>query len=57
LALYVVVEDALTGVIVKQAVELKPDLQTGQLRAVTAGLRQLPFEDLDFNFSGGPRRR
>jgi hypothetical protein len=55
LALYIAVEDPLTGVIVKQAVELRPDPQTGQLRAATAELPQLPFEDLEFDFSGGPR--
>jgi hypothetical protein len=53
--LYIAVEDPLTGVIVKQPVKLEPDSQSGQLRAVTAELPQLPFEDLDFEFTGGPR--
>jgi hypothetical protein len=55
LALYLTVNDPLTGVVVKQAIKVVPDPLTGQLTAFTENTPQLPFEVLDFNFFGGPR--
>jgi hypothetical protein len=55
LALYIAVNDPVTGVVVKQAVKVEPDPSTGQLTAYTENIPQLPFEDLNFNFFGGPR--
>lgn len=55
IALYLTVNDPLTGVVVKQAIKVVPDPVTGQLVAFTEGTPQLPFEVLDFNFFGGPR--
>ena len=55
IALYLTVNDPLTGVVVKQAIKVLPDPATGQLTAYTENTPQLPFEVLDFNFFGGPR--
>ena len=55
LALYIVLDDPITGVVVKQAVKLEPDLVSGAITATTHEIPQLPFEDLEFEFFGGPR--
>jgi hypothetical protein len=55
IALYLAVNDPLTGVVVKQAIEVVPDPATGQLTATVTDAPQLPFEVLDFDFFGGPR--
>jgi hypothetical protein len=53
LAIYVVVEDPQTGVILKIAGEVKPDPATGQLTATFPENPQLPFEDLKVDFFAG----
>jgi hypothetical protein len=55
IALYIALDDPLTGVVVKQAIEVLPDPITGRLTAFTPNTPQVPFEHLDFNFFGGPR--
>jgi hypothetical protein len=55
LAAYVVVDDPVTGVLLKIPGELKADPGTGQLTAVFAENPQLPFSDLKLHFFGGPR--
>jgi hypothetical protein len=53
LAAYVVVDDPLTGVVLKIAGELKADPRTGRLTVVLAESPQLPFSDLKLRFFGG----
>jgi hypothetical protein len=55
IALYIAVDDPLTGLVVKQPLEVEPDIHTGQLTTTTPEIPQLPFEDLEFHFDGGPR--
>jgi hypothetical protein len=55
LAIYIVVDDPVTGVLLKIAGELKADPQTGRLRTVFPESPQLPFSDLKLHFFGGPR--
>jgi hypothetical protein len=55
LALYIAVDDPVTGVVVKLAGKVEPDPVTGQLRASFAENPQLPFEDFTLDFYGGPR--
>jgi hypothetical protein len=55
IALYLTVDDPITGAVVKQAIKVVPDPLSGRLTAFTEGTPQLPFEVLDFNFFGGPR--
>jgi hypothetical protein len=54
-AIYVVVNDPITGVVLKIAGELKADPATGQLTSVFEQNPQLPFSDLKVHFFGGPR--
>jgi hypothetical protein len=54
-AIYVVVNDPRTGVVLKIAGELKADPQTGQLTSVFDENPQLPFSVLSVHFFGGPR--
>jgi hypothetical protein len=54
-ALYIVVYDPVSGVRVKLAGEVKPDLQTGQLVSTFKETPQVPFEDLTLHFFGGSR--
>jgi hypothetical protein len=53
LALYVVVDDPQSGVVLKLPGEIQTDPQTGQLTATFRNNPQLPFEDLNIQFFGG----
>jgi uncharacterized repeat protein (TIGR01451 family) len=55
LAAYVVVDDPITGVLIKIAGEFLPDPNTGRLTAVFDENPQLPFDDLKLHFFSGPR--
>jgi hypothetical protein len=55
LAGYIVVDDRLTGVIVKIAGKLELDPNTGQITGVFEENPQLPFSDLKLKFFGGAR--
>jgi len=55
IALYIAVNDPQTGIVVKLAGKGEPDPVTGQLTTTFQNNPQLPFEDFDFDFSGGPR--
>ncbi len=54
-ALYIVVKDPVSGVIVKLAGEVKPQEGTGQLVSTFENTPPLPFEDLRLHFFGGSR--
>ncbi|MGA9286253.1 MAG: hypothetical protein WBV85_12515 [Solirubrobacteraceae bacterium] len=55
LAAYVVVDDPITGVLIKLAGRFLPDPSTGRITAVFDENPQLPFSDLKLHFFGGPR--
>jgi hypothetical protein len=55
LGAYVVVDDPVTGVLLKIAGEFKPDPRTGQMTSYFPENAQLPFSDLKLHFFGGPR--
>jgi hypothetical protein len=52
---YVVVDDPITGVLVKIAGKLLLDPETGQMTGIFDENPNLPFSDLKLNFFGGPR--
>src|SRR6185295_14369114 len=56
LAVYLVVNDPYTGVLIKLPGDIQPDPQTGHLTAVFDNAPQLPFEDLTLKFRGGGPR-
>jgi hypothetical protein len=55
LAAYVVVDDPITGVLIKIPGKFEPDPHTGRLTAVFDENPNLPFSDLQLHFFGGPR--
>jgi uncharacterized repeat protein (TIGR01451 family) len=55
LAIYIVVDDPSTGVLVKIPAEVRSDQSTGQLTAVVSDTPQFPFSVLRTQFFGGPR--
>src|SRR6185312_13739730 len=54
-AVYLVVEDPVSGVRVKLAGRLEPDEHSGRLRATFKDIPQLPFENLTVKLFGGTR--
>jgi hypothetical protein len=55
LAIYIVIDDPQTGVVVKLAGHVELDPQTGQLTTTFSENPQLPFEHFKLDFLGGPR--
>jgi hypothetical protein len=55
IAIYIVAEDPVSGVLVKLPGEVIPDPTTGRLVASFEHTPQLPFEDLTVHFFGGAR--
>jgi hypothetical protein len=55
IALYVVVEDPISGILIKLPGQVQLDPVTGQVTATFKENPQLPFEELKTEFSGGPR--
>jgi len=55
LALYLVIDDPLSGVLVKLAGRVEPNPNTGRLTVSFKNNPQLPVEDLDLSFFSGPR--
>jgi hypothetical protein len=53
LALYLTVDDPISGIVVKLAGRVEPNPVTGQLTATFLENPQLPFEDLRLHFFGG----
>jgi hypothetical protein len=56
LAIYLVVNDPLTGVLIKLPGEVQADPQTGRLTTTFDNNPQLPFDDLILHFRGGGPR-
>ncbi len=55
LAIYLAIEDEQTGIVAKFAGKVEPDPNTGQLTATFNDNPQLPIEDIETHFFGGPR--
>ncbi len=55
LALYIALDDPISGTVIKLPGRVEPDPVTGQLTATFLNNPQLPFEALKFNFFGGSR--
>jgi len=55
LALYMVISNPTLGIIVKQTLEVQPDPNTGQLRAIAKDIPQLPFSHLNVHLREGAR--
>jgi hypothetical protein len=56
IAIYLVVDDERSGVVLKLPGEVRPDPNTGQITATFDYNPQLPFEDLTLHFRGGGPR-
>ncbi|HVS99056.1 MAG TPA: hypothetical protein VHE08_00920 [Solirubrobacterales bacterium] len=54
LAIYLAIDDAETGIVVKLAGKVTTDPATGRLTATFADNPQLPFTELDLSLFGGP---
>jgi hypothetical protein len=55
IAIYIAVNDPISGVVVKLAGKVSLDPATGQLSTVVPGSPQVPFEDFKFDFFEGAR--
>jgi hypothetical protein len=55
LAIYIVVEDPQTGILVKLPVELRLNETTGRIEAEVRNVPQFPFSDFEFHFREGAR--
>jgi hypothetical protein len=55
LATYLVLREERYGIFIKQAGEIRPDPETGQLTSTFDDLPELPFSDLRVHFREGPR--
>jgi hypothetical protein len=55
IAMYIVAQDPVSGVLVKLPGEVKPNPVTGQLVAMFENTPELPFEELELHFFGGDR--
>jgi hypothetical protein len=55
IALYIALNDPISGVVAKIAGKVEPDPLTGQLVGSFENNPQLPFEELSFDFFGGSR--
>ncbi len=55
LAIYIAIDDPVTGVVVKLAGHVEANPVTGQLTTIFANNPQLPFSDFKLSFFGGPR--
>lgn len=54
-AVYMIAEDPVSGVLVKLPGEVSLNSQTGQVTATFSNTPQLPFEELELQFLAGPR--
>ena len=55
LAIYIALDDPVSGVVVKLAGKIEPDPVTGQLKTTFLNNPQLPFDNLNVDLSGGSR--
>jgi hypothetical protein len=55
LAVYLVIDDPTTGIVIKLPGKVVPDPVSGQMKAVFKDLPQLPFNELKLSFKGGER--
>jgi uncharacterized repeat protein (TIGR01451 family) len=55
IALYMVLQNAVRGILVKKPIKVVPDPRTGQLVATLEGIPQLPFNHFNFHFKEGAR--
>ncbi len=55
MAIYIVIDDPQSGVVIKLAGHVVGDPQTGQLTTTFSENPQLPFEEMKLHFFGGPR--
>ncbi|HXN38612.1 MAG TPA: hypothetical protein VN892_11270 [Solirubrobacteraceae bacterium] len=55
IAMYIVAEDPISGILVKLPLDVSLNGETGQLTSTLQDSPQLPFEEAEFHFFGGPR--